>query len=543
LEERTFAREREIQRRTGFRIIRKWECEWKEEKEANPEIKETIKNCDLSKPLNPKDALYGGRTEVFKLIQDNAQMQYIDVCSLYPFVVARKKFPVGHPEIYISNLGFDVEKYFGFIKCQLLPPRKLLHPALPFRKLGKLLFPLCASCPDTVPIDFCRHSDNERILEGTWFSEEVKLAVSKGYEVRKLLQVFHFPVQSSHLFSEFIETFYKLKMLATGLPGNVQSDLEYEEFAKEIFEKENIRLGGKEEFSKNPGIRYIAKILLNSFWGRFALRENRSQFKFVTSIDMLESMLDDESLEIEGLRHIRNNMLGVIYKKRASEFLDISNDRNIYIAAATTSWARIELYKYIDAISNKGINDNVLYCDTDSIIFDSLNDSVKVETGPFLGQMTRELRDNDFITNFCSGGPKNYAFVTNNGDSCIKVKGFSLHFTNRRFFTIGNIREIIIDYISKNVNENGFAKKGSQLKDKRMKEFRNWCLEKFSSSNSSEGHFDKSKGIFVFNPRKIMRDRTWLLHSKREHKIYSFNFDKRMVLPDYSTLPYGYCCD
>ena len=59
--------------------------------------------------LVPKDAFYGGRTEAINLrttltgedIQNGKEILYYDVTtSEYPFVNARKEYPVGHPTIF-----------------------------------------------------------------------------------------------------------------------------------------------------------------------------------------------------------------------------------------------------------------------------------------------------------------------------------------------------------------------------------------------------------------------------------------------------------
>ena len=53
-----------------------------------------------------------------------------------------------------------------------------------------------------------------------------------------------------------------------------------------------------------------------------------------------------------------------------------SNKTNIFIAAFTTAWARLELYKYLEQLKEQ-----VLYFDTDSIIYLGLEGLLQVETG------------------------------------------------------------------------------------------------------------------------------------------------------------------
>ena len=47
--------------------------------------------------------------------------------------------------------------------------------------------------------------------------------------------------------------------------------------------------------------------------------------------------------------------------------------------------------------------------------------------GDYLGQFTSELKANDHITEFVSGGPKNYGYQTKNGKVECKVRGFRLN--------------------------------------------------------------------------------------------------------------------
>ena len=42
---------------------------------------------DIADPLQPRDALFGGRTNATRLYCDEGDMRYIDICSLYPYVL------------------------------------------------------------------------------------------------------------------------------------------------------------------------------------------------------------------------------------------------------------------------------------------------------------------------------------------------------------------------------------------------------------------------------------------------------------------------
>ena len=59
-----------------------------------------------------------------------------------------------------------------------------------------------------------------------------------------------------------------------------------------------------------------------------------------------------------------------------------------------------------------------------------------------LGELTDELSGN-FIEEYVSGSPKNYAFRANTGKETCKVRGFTLHYTNAQLINFEAIKEII----------------------------------------------------------------------------------------------------
>ena len=90
---------------------------------------------------------------------------------------------------------------------------------------------------------------------------------------------------------------------------------------------------------------------------------------------------------------------------------------NIFIACFTTALARLKLYAELEKL-----NEQVLYYDTDSVIYSCKEGEVKVPTGVFLGQMTDEL-GGDSTTKFGSAGPKSYCYRTAKGKTECKNKG------------------------------------------------------------------------------------------------------------------------
>ena len=91
----------------------------------------------MVEPLNPRDALFGGRTNAIKLyhkVADDQRIYYSDFTSLYPFVQKTGKYPIGHPVKITKDFG-PIENYFGIVKCKVLPPKGLFLAVLPFKNM------------------------------------------------------------------------------------------------------------------------------------------------------------------------------------------------------------------------------------------------------------------------------------------------------------------------------------------------------------------------------------------------------------------------
>ena len=82
------------------------------------------------------------------------------LCGFYLGVANTANIPLG----IRTSLQRILREYFGLVKCSVLPPRTLYHPVLPYRTHGKLMFPLCRTCADTLQQEPCCHNDSERAL-------------------------------------------------------------------------------------------------------------------------------------------------------------------------------------------------------------------------------------------------------------------------------------------------------------------------------------------------------------------------------------------
>lgn len=117
-----------------------------------------------------------------------------------------------------------------------------------------------------------------------------------------------------------------------------------------------------------------------SFWGKFGEKPSKTQTFTVTSPGELYTIIEDAGNNIHDIRICTDGIVEVDVSKVVEEVIRGSKT-DIFIASFTTSWIRLELYKYLELLKNQ-----VLYFDTDSIIYLWREGLPAVETGPFLGR-------------------------------------------------------------------------------------------------------------------------------------------------------------
>ncbi|KAJ8962079.1 hypothetical protein NQ318_018029 [Aromia moschata] len=387
----------------GYEVIEMWECEFRRHLQKNEELRVYTENHPLvaTTPLNPRDAFYGGRTgnttEYYKCAPGE-KIKYVDVCSLYPWVCKYGKFPVGHPKVHV---GDDY----------------LHHPVLPLKMNNKLMFVLCRTCGEELNANECRHNDEERILIGTWGLEEVKKALEKGYQMQEVYEVWSYKTEQFEkvakqdgLFTGMMNKFIKVKQQASGWPSHCSTEEEKKRYVEEFLKREDVHLEYV-EICENPGLRSLAKLILNSFWGKLGQRENQPKTSIVRTPEEFFGMLTNPSIYVNSALPINELTLVVNWEHR-EEAYDSLATVNVVIAAYVTTQARLKLYSYLELLG-----DRVLYYDTDSVIYIA--------------------RDNE-------------VFSTRDKEERVvcKVKGISLNYAASQLVNFETIKNMILEPLS-----------------------------------------------------------------------------------------------
>jgi hypothetical protein len=171
-----------------------------------------------------RSAYYGGRTEVF---QRKGTGWYYDVNSSYPFSMT-KPAPIGDMFELEENEDFsrfakDSERYVGFVRCTVEIPEDCYMPPLPLQHGGKLKFPAGR-------------------FSGTWDWTELKVLGRIGGKILHVEKSVW--MKASPFLTAFVNDLYAMRK---------KDSPQY----------------------KGPALSEIAKILLNSTFGKFGMDQNR----------------------------------------------------------------------------------------------------------------------------------------------------------------------------------------------------------------------------------------------------------------------------
>jgi hypothetical protein len=322
------------------------------------------------------------RKNIISLINNNIRALFTklfsyDVNSLYPFIMANRPMPVGKPIAFKGDITKIDPQAFGYFYCKITSPENIKHPLLQ-RKI--------------------KTSEGIRTIAGigSWtgwiFSEEMFNAIKYGYSF-EIIKGYEF--ERGYIFKEYIEKMYALRM----------------------------------EYPKGSPMNLIAKLLMNSLYGKFGMRLESTNISIFDSnnqeeLELFNTILDNFGESVKNWIKLDNFYITVRknlipYSHNESEDFYYGIDVNIAIAAAVTSGGRI--WMSIFKNGNKFIKDcpkfNLYYSDTDNIVIDKALPSYMV--GNELGQVKLEhvIKKAVFLA------PKVYALVTTDNELIIKCKG------------------------------------------------------------------------------------------------------------------------
>lgn len=274
----------------------------------------------------------GGRVEAFKT-GSFVNSNYVDVNSLYPFSSTKIMFPIMNKYKWFENIKLN-KKNIELLKNEINVSRCMLYNKE--CKLGCI--PIRTNKGNYYP-------KKGKLLIGTYTNYDIKLALENGYKLISIEWSIFFRKTKTNPFKEVMNELYKKR-------------------------KEG-----------NDFDNYFYKQIMNTGIGKFGQHRVNTEIK----IDECEKRF--EYLK-KGYEITDNIDLNFIYKKS-------TNTKKKYycpiIPALITSYSRAYMWKFLKAISE---NRNLLYTDTDSIIFTgSIPDYINISNN--LGEFSIEKRNSN----------------------------------------------------------------------------------------------------------------------------------------------------
>jgi len=365
----------------------------------NKYLKHKIYNLTLKEYEFLKKTYTGGRTCAFKFcLAVGLLLQYIDINSMYPFIMAYFKMPIGEPEmVYVDSCNKeDIDEVFeylqgkeGFMCCDIKCPRGCYIPVLLQRSENKLI--------DS-------HND---IIGGCYCLPEIRLALTMGYSVVKIHYCCIY-AESDYIFKDYIIPNYELKKKASA--------------------------------DGNDVVALSAKIKINSLSGKFGQKINiKKNVLYEASDRRFERLFSNPDIDVEEVDLMGGKKYAAFCRNNSYTMGDIylKNPYNVGIVSYITSLARCYLFKCMLLFGLR----NIYYCDTDSLIV-CMSEEECVRRLKFVGQMevdgikinkSRDLLGLELgqfkfemknINEYYACGPKSY-YLNNGREEICKFKGFT----------------------------------------------------------------------------------------------------------------------
>ena len=192
---------------------------------------------------------------------------------------------------YVNITAQDIldDKFFGVAKVDITSPKDLYVPVLPDNSEGKLMFHL------------------KEMKNKTYSSLELKYALEKGYTIK-----IHSALEYSRykgLMKDYVEFFLKMK---------IENNEHYTPEECEQINKSHSDLGftfeiKSENTRKNPGMKQLAKICLNSLWGKFGQRTTLDSYEYINDWNRLLLNITNSKVKTNSWHIINSDCFRLIY--------------------------------------------------------------------------------------------------------------------------------------------------------------------------------------------------------------------------------------
>jgi hypothetical protein len=188
--------------------------------------------------------------------------------------------------------------------------------------------------------------------------------------VLKIYEVLHYNETSQYdpitrtggIFTTYINQFLKMKTEASGYPIGCTTEILKDKYINDFLLVEGILLE-KTNIKLNEGMRAIAKLMLNSFWGRFGMQSNKKQFKLIRKTSDWFSLISDDRYVVHDVDFTHKNYLQVYFSEK-NDYFESTADVNVVLACFVCAYGRLKMLNELTKL-----DDRALYMDTGGHFF------------------------------------------------------------------------------------------------------------------------------------------------------------------------------
>jgi hypothetical protein len=317
----------------------------------------------------------GGHTDVYQLYS-NKECRLYDFVSLYPSVMAEQKFPSELKDKFSGNpfdIGYNMDylhnnEILSFIFCDIYVDKSINRPVYQTHiKVNNQIKTICAT--------------------GIFRNQ-----------LRYVLEMLKYQELTNN----------KIRIIEDSITGGYRfkSAILFDKIINGLFEI-------KKSVSKSDPIYLIAKILMNSMYGRFGLNPMLQILQLVNTMEIDNILLENNlSDNLHDELKIDDTDKSLLIFNETKDNLNIS----VAIASAVSAYARL---KMAPILLDESIP--VLYTDTDSIVIEG--DLATLNNGKYSHLLHNDLGGLKLKSVFLA--PKLYGGIYQNDNSeIVKVKGF-----------------------------------------------------------------------------------------------------------------------
>jgi len=340
-----------------------WECEFKNMIKSDVELKQFLDHHYIEHPLQrliPRNVMRGAFVDSYALKWSNLTFAdenffAIDLNGLYSSIAIENDFMTGKYEVVMGKKLnfikiFDNQFYYhekrvmGSALITILAPMGMKYPFLPYRKVDGTSVNICCKMCAEITSAVCKHTDTQRSFTAVYMLSEIEYALSLGYTLLAVFEL-HVYEKFSKILKPFIVHLNYLKTKYSDLFNTNMSKAEkqaYCDLLNNEMRLNNDFILAPKTVRYNKAKRNFYKFAANSFFGKFAQRQDQQVITFVTNQSELEKLMQKEGLH--DLFCVSENLCMVSTEKNKLK-IPPNLKYNVYIGSQITAFARQRIHE------------------------------------------------------------------------------------------------------------------------------------------------------------------------------------------------------